>query len=103
MAYSAIMSARLRLRRRTTYEDGSFTQMVIWEVPQPIPPSEHIYKYSLVYVVDGRRVVGYDNERGKGDHRHIGDVEESLAFVSIEDLLRLFLVDVETARKGGQS
>ena len=35
---------------------------VIWQVPEPVPPSEHRYKYRLVYVVAGERVVGYDNE-----------------------------------------
>jgi hypothetical protein len=26
--------------------------------------------YRLALVVDGERVIGYDNERGKGDHKH---------------------------------
>jgi len=37
------------------------------EVPEPVPPTEHGYKYSAVYVVNGVRVVGFDNERGKGE------------------------------------
>jgi hypothetical protein len=32
--------------------------------------------YRLAYVRDGRRLIGYDNERGKGDHRHYGEHEE---------------------------
>ena len=102
MAMYAIMVAQLKLRLRTDFEDGSFTQMVIWQVPQPVPPSEHLYKYSLAYIVDGQRMLGYDNERGKGDHRHIGKIEEPVAFVSIEDLLRRFLAEVEAIRNGGQ-
>lgn len=44
--------------------------MVIWRVPSPVPPSAHRLKYSLFYGRPGVRAVGYDNERGKGDHRH---------------------------------
>lgn len=68
---------------------------VIWRVPEPVPPSQHAYKYRLVYVVGGTRVVGYDNERGKGDHRHVGDVELPYRFVEVATLLRDFLKDVE--------
>jgi hypothetical protein len=39
------------------------------------PTSKSPFNYRLVYVVDGRRIVGYDNERGKGDHKHLGDRE----------------------------
>ena len=49
--------------------------MVVWRVPDPVPPSGHRFKYRLVYVESGRRVVGFDNERGKGDHKHFGDQE----------------------------
>lgn len=61
------------------------------------PPSEHPYKYRLVYVVDGRRVVGYDNERGKGDHRHLGESEERYRFIDPDTLLADFWRDVEGA------
>jgi len=47
--------------------------MVIWRLPEAIPPSGHPYKYRLVFVRDGKRVVGYNNERGKGDHKHFVD------------------------------
>jgi hypothetical protein len=46
--------------------------MTIWEVASPVIGSAHKLKYSLFYGVNGKRLVGYDNERGKGDHRHIG-------------------------------
>ncbi|MEK7075072.1 MAG: DUF6516 family protein, partial [Patescibacteria group bacterium] len=39
------------------------------------PPSEHPFKYRLAFVHDGKRIVGYDNERGKGDHKHLGKKE----------------------------
>lgn len=68
---------------------------VIWKVPEPVPPARHGYKYRLVYVVHGERVVGYDNERGKGDHRHSGERETAYRFVDVPTLLKDFLRDVE--------
>ncbi len=69
--------------------------MVVWRVPLPVPPSQHGFKYRLVFVRHGRRVVGYDNERGKGDHRHIGEQEGGYRFIDIDTLVSDFLRDVE--------
>jgi len=69
--------------------------MVVWQVLEPVPPSEHSFKYRLVYVCDGTRVLGYDNERGKGDHKHLGQRELLYKFVDIETLMADFLRDVE--------
>jgi sugar-specific transcriptional regulator TrmB len=43
--------------------------------------------------------VGYDNERGKGDHRHIEGREMRYRFVSVEQLVADFLTDVERIRR----
>ena len=93
------MKAELLIRERVVYPDGALVQMVVWRVPRPPPPSRHRFKHSLVYIVSGRRVLGYDDERGKGDHRHVGDREESFAFSSIEELLARFTAEVEAMRK----
>ena len=74
-----------------------FVQIVVWRVPDPVPPAEHRFKYRLAYVVGGRRVVGYDNERGKGDHRHLGETEAPYCFVDVPTLLRDFWRDVSEA------
>lgn len=63
-----------------------------------IPGSSHAFKYSLFYGYPGRRVVGYDNERGKGDHRHVEEREESYRFSNVEALIADFLSDVKQAR-----
>jgi hypothetical protein len=70
-------------------------EIVIWQVPESVPPSEHPYKYRLVYVIGGKRIVGYDNERGKGDHKHLGDREVSYQFVSPQQLMADFMADVK--------
>ena len=92
------MNAELLIRERVVYPDGALAQMVVWRVPSPTPPSRHRFKYSFVYIVSGRRVLGYDNERGKGDHRHVGDHEEAFSFSSIEELLAKFTAEVEAMR-----
>ena len=61
------MKAQLLIRERVVYADGSLVEMVLWRVPKPVPPSKHGFKYRLVYIIAGKRALGYDNERGKGD------------------------------------
>lgn len=86
--------AELLLRSRNVYR-GGVVEMVVWKVPLPVLPSTHRFKYRLVFVRDGRRLVGYDNERGKGDHKHISGRELSYRFVDIDTLMSNLLRDVE--------
>jgi hypothetical protein len=88
MVYHANMSPKANLFIHEKYPDslGNIAEVKIWIVPA----SEHHpngYKYSLVYIVKGRRAIGFDNERGKGDHMHIGEVESTYQFESIDRLL----------------
>jgi len=92
------MKARELFRVKDAYGAGS-VEIVIWQVPEPVPPSDHPYKYRLAYVVDGKRVVGYDNERGKGDHKHWGNREETYHFVSPQQLMLDFMADVKGIKK----
>lgn len=92
------MSADLILDQRFSLDDGAIVQVKIWRVPTPVPPSEHLLKYSLFYGRRGERLVGYDNERGKGDHKHINGIEHPYVFVSIDRLLADFRADVEALR-----
>ena len=83
------------ITKRTTRPNGSFTEIAIYEVPMPVRGSLHPYKYRMVYVVDGTCVLRYDNEAGKGDHKHVGAVEIPYSFIDMETLLRDFYKDVE--------
>jgi hypothetical protein len=89
--------ATLLLRTRNAAH-GGVVEMLVWRVPTPVPLSEHAFKYRLVFVREGQRIVGYDNERGKGDHRHLLGRESSYRFVNIDRLIRDFLADVEKHR-----
>lgn len=91
--------AELIFEMKRGYEDGAIAQARIWRLPEPLPRSAHGLKYSLFYGYPGQRVVGYDNERGKGDHRHIEDREKPYQFVSVERLIDDFWADVTQARK----
>ena len=92
------MSALLIRRQKSILADGAVLELVIWRLTEPVPGSRHGYKYRLYYGRKGRRIVGYDNERGKGDHRHLDGQETPYAFTSVEDLVRDFLADVELRR-----
>ena len=92
------MKARLLFKDKKVFEDGPLYEVVIWAVPTPVLPTTHGYKYRLFYGRPGDRVVGYDNERGKGDHKHVAGVETSYAFVSVAKLLDDFQADVEAVR-----
>ena len=93
------MRARLLYRFRREISETVRIEGVIWEVPKPVLGSEHGFKYRLALIVDGTCVLRYDNERGKGDHRHIEGREESYTFTSAESLVREFLADVERVTK----
>ena len=92
------MKARLITRRREVLSETQMIEMVVWEVPEPVDPSKHLIKYRLVYIVDGERVVGYDNERGKGDHRHLDGDEHPYEFTTIDALVEDFLAEVAKRR-----
>ncbi|EAX8243431.1 hypothetical protein BKN67_22720 [Salmonella enterica] len=93
------MSAILYRRDKVRLDACSFIEIVIWEVMPPVPGSLHGYKYSMAYVVDGVCVLRYDNERGKGDHKHIGATEIKTRFTTIDTLVNAFFDDVETYRR----
>ena len=91
--------ATLLVSVKLVNDDGTIVQVRVWEVPSAVPGSAHAFKYSLFYGRPGERIVGYDNEAGKGDHRHYGDREESYDFRSVRQLRADFLADVRRYRR----
>lgn len=92
------MKATLLLQERIAVGPDAFAASLIWKVPGPVRGSTHLYKYSLAYVVRQVCVLRYDNESGKGDHKHIGDVEMPYIFSTPEQLLADFWSDVDNWR-----
>jgi hypothetical protein len=89
------MSAERVFYDKTLFPDGLIVEMVIWKLPKPTKDRPHGFKYRLFYGRDGLRIVGYDNERGKGDHKHISEVEVPYKFVTVEKLVADFLADIK--------
>ena len=94
------MKAELVYRSKLVLSDGTIVEMVIWRVPTPVLKSEHVIKYRLFYGKYGERLVGFDNERGKGDHRHIKGTEFPYLFESVEKLINDFMLEVRKLRSG---
>jgi hypothetical protein len=82
------------LRTRIAFSEAAFAELVLWRVPEPVAGSTHMFKYRLAYVVDGVCVVRYDNEAGKGDHRHFGERESTYRFQTPEKLIADFERDI---------
>lgn len=95
-------SAQAVLSYRRDLPNGDIIQVVVWLLPEPLPGSSHPYKYRLHYQnADGSDYIRYDNERGKGDHKHIGDTEEQYQFASVKQLALDFYVAIKQARMTG--
>lgn len=93
------MKAKLIEKSRNNLSDTAFYEVVLWELPDPVPGSAHRFKYRLAVVSNGECILRYDNERGKGDHRHINGREEAVEFTTLEALYDAFLSDMERMLK----
>ncbi|GAK46792.1 conserved protein [Tepidicaulis marinus] len=87
--------AELIICERENINDTAFVELVVWLVPVPLAGSVHNFKYRLALVIEGECVMRYDNEAGKGDHRHIDGREEAYVFKDPETPLADFYDDVE--------
>ncbi|HWU64846.1 MAG TPA: DUF6516 family protein [Ensifer sp.] len=92
------MKAKKIAEHKSVLADGSIIQFVVWKVPAPVPPAAHDFKYRLAYIQDGLRVVGFDNERGKGDHMHLDGKEFPYQFTTVDQLIEDFLSEVQKRR-----
>lgn len=83
--------AKRLFHRKWYYPDGAMGEMVLWKLPEPTSDRPHGLKYRLFFgVSDGTCLVRYDNERGKGDHKHIEKVEEHYTFKDVNTLISDF-------------
>lgn len=81
------MRVVLLLHERHLVSESAFVEMVVWRLPSPLPGCSHSFKYRLALVVNGACVLRYDNETGKGDHKHVGKEQHPYAFTTPEALL----------------
>jgi Family of unknown function (DUF6516) len=92
------MAEELLIDERHVLDARAFVEMIVWRLPRPARGSRHSFKYRLALVVDEVCVLRYDNESGKGDHRHFRDEESPYRFVDTDTLLADFWRDVERLR-----
>lgn len=90
------------LHYRRDLANGDIIQVVIWLLPQPLPGSRHGYKYRLYYQqANGAEMIRFDNERGKGDHQHIGNTEIPYHFSTVRQLILDFHTAIRAVRRQG--
>lgn len=87
------MKAKLIFHSKVYDKQGNIVEVKLWKV-NPSPDKPYGYKYSLVYVVGGERVIGYDNGEGREDHRHYGNRVESYNFKGLKILVNDFYRDI---------
>jgi hypothetical protein len=93
------MAARLLLRERRIIAEYRFAEIVIWRLPRPAEGSPHRFKYRMALVVDQVCVLRFDNETGKGDHKHLGETEVPYNFTTLEQLVADFWDEVAQWRR----
>jgi hypothetical protein len=88
------MKAVELLRTRIVFTGSAFAEWVLWRVSSSVTGSAHEFKYRLAYVVDSVCVLRYDNEVGKGDHRHFAGKQTAYAFTTVDKLIADFERDI---------
>ena len=94
------MKAELIEHSKLIDELGNTIEITLWRLPEPTRDRPHGYKYSLVYIVEDKRIIGYDNAEGKGDHRHIRGTEKPYKFSDVWKLTEDFYNDIEKFKRG---
>jgi len=95
-----MVKATLLYRIKKIYPDSAIKEMVIWQLPGRNDERPHELKYRLYYgMPDGTCMIRYDNETGKGDHRHFFGQEKVYHFKDVESLVADFQRDIDLIRR----
>ncbi len=93
------MEAEVLLKTKTVDEKGNIVEIKIMKV-EKTETEPYGIKYSLVYIENGKRVIGYDNYERKGDHKHYLGKEIPYKLEDVDKLIRDFLDDIEKYKRG---
>lgn len=93
------MTAQPLIHFKKRIADNLVKEIKVWRLPEPLAGSAHIYKYSLALIADGTCILRYDNERGKGDHKHLKNLETPIEWSGLDALLAEFDRDVQRWRQ----
>lgn len=94
------MNAHLVKYVKALDELNNTIEIKIWQLSEPTKDKPHGYRYSLAYISNHKRVIGYDNAERKGDHKHYGVLEGNYQFKNLEKLLEDFYIDIEKYKRG---
>ena len=96
------MQAKLIFRQKEM-QGGYIREMVVWRLQKPVAGCLHLFKYRLFFGTDdGVCLVRYDNERDKGDHKHLADSEHPYDFKGMKQLLLDFDRDTRQAMEANR-
>ena len=87
------------MNERLILNSRAFVEITIWKLARPLAGSAHPYKYRLAHVVDEVCVLRFDNEAGKGDHKHLNEIEAPYQFTDLDTLQADFWAEVNSRRK----
>lgn len=90
--------AKKVIHTRDALSEDELVEIKVWEVPKGKDFPEGL-KYSFNYIKNKKRILGYDNERKKGHHRHFKGEETKVEFNEIWKLLERFKEEVENLLK----
>ena len=93
------MKAEALMNERVVLSYRAFVEITIWKLARPLEGSAHLYKYRMAYVVDEVCVLRFDNENGKGDHKHLHEIEVPYRFTDLDTLQADFWTEVNSRRK----
>ena len=89
---------KLLVHNRYRTKEDDLIEIKIWKVPKSGEFPDEI-KYSLTFIHKKERLVGYDNERTKGHHKHIKGKEIKNEFKNYSKLIEEFNEDVKNIQK----
>lgn len=92
------MKAELISRERFWLTEDVKIEIVIWRLPRALPGSRHRFKYRLALISRRVCVLRYDNEAGKGDHKHVAEREVPYRFTDLDTLQADFRADIAAWR-----
>jgi len=87
------------MRERLVLSRRAFVDIVIWKLPKPLQSSRLIFKYRLAYIANQSCVLRFDNEAGKGDHKHLDEIEVTYMFTNLDTLQADFWAEIKRRRK----
>lgn len=92
------MTAQRVLSSRQRRTGTLFNEVVVWRWPRPLRDGRPLCKNRLVLAPNGPCPLLYDNERSKGDHKHMDHQAHPSPFVTLPRLLTDFDRDIRRWR-----